>query len=229
MHILESISNISVGGIIILILVICVFIFLIFLTVSLLKKNKELSIQLTKINNDKEIPVNNNDLSNTSIEKENITEDKEEIIDPIDQIDTLINDKEQEVKDNKPPSYETNNIALGAYQRNVLDRLGPRGQTSPVNIGKSAVDVPKVKVTSYVKEHNNADNKSYLEQVSKKLAEEIEPQTIELTEYEKKQEEEAIISYQELIKNKDRLYKIDDDEEIDSFIDELKNFRIDLE
>ena len=228
MHILESISNISIGEIIILILVICIFIFLIFLTVSLLKKNKELSIELTKINSDKEIPVNNN-LSNISLEKED-TKDKEEITNPIEEIDTLINDnKEEEVKANKPPSYETNNIALGAYQRNILDRLGPRGQTSPVNIGKSTVDVPKVKVTSYVKEHNNTDNKNYLEQVSKKLAEEIEPQTIELTEYEKKQEEEAIISYQELIKNKDRLYKIDDDEEIESFIDELKNFRTNLE
>ena len=122
MHILESISNISIGEIIILILVICIFIFLIFLTVSLLKKNKELSIELTKINSDKEIPVNNN-LSNISLEKED-TKDKEEITNPIEEIDTLINDnKEEEVKTNKPPSYETNNIALGAYQRNILDRL----------------------------------------------------------------------------------------------------------
>ena len=46
--------------------------------------------------------------------------------------------------------------------------------------------------------------------------------------YEKRQEEEAIISYQELIKAKDRIYKISDDEEIDTFIDELKEFRTNL-
>ncbi len=44
----------------------------------------------------------------------------------------------------------------------------------------------------------------------------------------KKQEEEAIISYDELMKVKDKIYNITDDEETDEFIDELKNFRLDL-
>ena len=60
------------------------------------------------------------------------------------------------------------------------------------------------------------------------MEEEVKPQTIELTDYERQQEEEAIISYQELLKAKDRIYKITDDEEIDSFIDELKEFRTNL-
>ena len=50
-----------------------------------------------------------------------------------------------------------------------------------------------------------------------------------LTDYERKQEEEAIISYDELLKVKDKIYNITDDEETDEFIDELKNFRIDLQ
>jgi len=61
------------------------------------------------------------------------------------------------------------------------------------------------------------------------MEDELKPQTIELTDYERKQEEEAIISYQELIKVKDRIYRITDDEEIDTFIDELKEFRTNLE
>ena len=61
------------------------------------------------------------------------------------------------------------------------------------------------------------------------MEDELKPQTIELTDYEKKQEEEAIISYKELLKAKDRMYKITDDEEIDTFIDELKEFRTNLE
>ena len=69
-------------------------------------------------------------------------------------------------------------------------------------------------------------NQEFIEEISKRLAEEVEPQTIELTDYEKRQEEEAIIS--ELLKVKDRLYKITDDEEIDTFIDELKEFRTNL-
>ena len=51
---------------------------------------------------------------------------------------------------------------------------------------------------------------------------------VELTEYEKKQEEEAIISYDELLKVKDKIYNLTEDEETDEFIDELKSFRLDL-
>ena len=61
-----------------------------------------------------------------------------------------------------------------------------------------------------------------------KMEEETKPSNIELTDYEKKQEEEAIISYDELMKVKDKIYNITDDEETDEFIDELKNFRLDL-
>ena len=62
-----------------------------------------------------------------------------------------------------------------------------------------------------------------------KMEEELKPQTIELTDYEKKQEEEAIISYQELLQtNKDRLYNITDEEETVDFIKELKSFRSSL-
>ena len=72
------------------------------------------------------------------------------------------------------------------------------------------------------------DNQKFIEEISKRMEDELTPQTIELTDYEKKQEEEAIISYKELLKVKDIIYRINDDEEIDTFIDELKEFSTDL-
>ena len=60
---------------------------------------------------------------------------------------------------------------------------------------------------------------SYLESIKEKIEKEYKPQDIELTDYEKEQEENAIISYEELIKNKDKFtvsydknYKSDTDE-----------------
>lgn len=94
---------------------------------------------------------------------------------------------------------------------------------------------------------------NYLEEVSKKLSETIESEDIDRTEYELRQEEEAIISYEELMQKKDslkmideedavisidelmqkkkkeeKLYQLTEEEENDKFIDELKHFRSDL-
>lgn len=49
------------------------------------------------------------------------------------------------------------------------------------------------------------DDISYLENVKEKLESEYKPNEIDLTEYEKEQEESAIISYEELIKNKNKM------------------------
>ena len=72
------------------------------------------------------------------------------------------------------------------------------------------------------------DNMKFASEIVERMNEEISPSNIELTDFEKKQEEEAIISYDELLKVKDKIYNITDDEETDEFIDELKSFRIDL-
>ena len=72
------------------------------------------------------------------------------------------------------------------------------------------------------------DNMKFASEIVDKMEEEMKPSNIELTDFEKKQEEEAIISYDELLKVKDKIYNITEDEETDEFIDELKNFRLDL-
>lgn len=60
---------------------------------------------------------------------------------------------------------------------------------------------------------NNNTSTDYLKELSNQLNEEITPKTIELTDYEKDQEEHAIISYKELLSLKNNLNIIDDEKE----------------
>lgn len=236
MNILDLISNLRLVDVIILVLVVFIFIFLILLTTTLMKKNKQLRSELSKVNNEKNIheDVIIKENNNKELEENKISiENENNKIEPIEEKEEDINDILEDFEE----ITET-----GPYKKNVLRELSARGQTSPVNIGKSTVDMPKIKVTSYAKQEetkleekeeikkiDEVDNQTFIEEISRRMEDELKPQTIELTDYEKKQEEEAIISYQELLKAKDRMYKITDDEEIDTFIDELKEFRTNLE
>lgn len=278
MGLLKIFSEMDTLDIIIVVGIIFIVIFLICLSSSLMKKNKVLREELKNKQNIDNIIMDEDITNDKEIENYEdiniIKEDKPEednIVVPNEKIDILNELNENLYEDDilsKPEEEGINEILkdlpdndtslTAPYTRNVLKSLSQSGQTSPVNIGKSAVDVPKVKVTSYVKEEpkhevkleqqkldfeekeikkeipkleensSNMSNQEFIEEISKRLAEEVEPQTIELTDYEKRQEEEAIISYKELLKEKDRLYKITDDEEIDTFIDELKEFRTNL-
>ena len=70
----------------------------------------------------------------------------------------------------------------------------------------------------------NTQQMDYIKNLSQKLEQEIKPQTIELTDYEKKQEETAIISYKELLsssKKQDKKEEYDEKE----LLEELKQFR----
>lgn len=278
MGLLKIFSEMDTLDIIIVVGIIFIVIFLICLSSSLMKKNKVLREELKNKQNIDNIIMDEDITNDKEIENYEdiniIKEDKNEednIVVPNEKIDILNELNENLYEEDilsKPEEEGINEILKDLpdnensinvpYTRNVLKSLSQSGQTSPVNIGKSAVDVPKVKVTSYVKEEpkhevkleqqkldfeekeikkeipkleensSNMSNQEFIEEISKRLSEEVEPQTIELTDYEKRQEEEAIISYKELLKVKDRLYKITDDEEIDTFIDELKEFRTNL-
>lgn len=278
MGLLKIFSEMDTLDIIIVVGIIFIVIFLICLSSSLMKKNKVLREELKNKQNIDNIIMDEDITNDKEIENYKdiniIKEDKPEednIVVPNEKVDILNELNENLYEEDilsKPEEEGINEILKDLpdnensinvpYTRNVLKSLSQSGQTSPVNIGKSAVDVPKLKVTSYVKEEpkhevkleqqkldfeekeikkelpkleensSNMSNQEFIEEISKRLAEEVEPQTIELTDYEKRQEEEAIISYKELLKEKDRLYKITDDEEIDTFIDELKEFRTNL-
>lgn len=74
--------------------------------------------------------------------------------------------------------------------------------------------------------NSKKENNSYLDEVSKLISQNLEQNTIELTDYEQEQEDNAIISYKELIGIKDKLESLEDDE---IFLDELKKFRNSLD
>ena len=65
-------------------------------------------------------------------------------------------------------------------------------------------------------------NTDYLNEVSKKLADATQSDGPDRTAYELKQEEEAIISYEELMQKKDQI-KIGDEEDAVMSIEELMN------
>ena len=71
-------------------------------------------------------------------------------------------------------------------------------------------------------EQETNQSEKYLEEVSRKLAEAEIPDEIERTNYEIQQEEDAIISYTELMEKKDSIQTIDEEEAIIS-IEELMN------
>lgn len=109
-------------------------------------------------------------------------------------------------------------------------------------------------MSSFANLKNRADeNAKYLEEVSEKLASADVKDEVERTEYELKQEEDAIISFKELMERKDhieeldeedavisigeliekkkeeeKLYNLTPEEENDEFLSELKKFRNDL-
>lgn len=114
-------------------------------------------------------------------------------------------------------------------------------------------DIAKTKIINSNILEKEEQQKTYLEDVSKHLFEANQKDKIKRTEYELKQEEDAIISYEELMKKKDtikiideedavisidelvkknkqqeKLYNLTENIENDKFIKELKNFREDL-
>lgn len=126
------------------------------------------------------------------------------------------------------------------YQEKKEDVVLSREKT---NIQKYQIEEPK----------DTKPNDKYLEEVSNKLSTAKNQEGIIRTEYELKQEEEAIISYEELMKKKDsiqivdeeeavisidelmkkknegeKLYNLSPEEENDKFLKELKSFRHDL-
>ena len=151
-------------------------------------------------------------------------------------------------------------ISNAPYQRNVLREMSTKQTTSPIGIVKK--DNSEIHRAKELQENLNDDDKinyrtennthlykdNYFEDISKQMS-----SAIDRTNYELKQEEDAIISYRELMQKKDdiqmvdeedavisieelmkrkreeeKLYGITEDEENDRFISELKHFRSDL-
>ncbi len=207
------------------------------------KTNNQEIIDNNKINNEeKEILIPNKpyqrnvlremSLNQTSpigiIKKEN---DKELNIKKAEELHSMLNN-EKEISNNE-------NASINERKTPIIEQYKEEKNIQQTNNNSFNEIVKK----------SNEENKEYLKEVSQKLNDAIND--IERTEYEIKQEEEAIISYEELMKKKDTIKTIDEEEAIisidelykkeknklygiteeeanDKFIDELKNFREDL-
>lgn len=78
-------------------------------------------------------------------------------------------------------------------------------------------------------EISNKEDEIYdLESIKESIEREYKPENIELTDYEKEQEENAIISYEELIKSKDK-FTVSYDEDYKSETDEILVKKINLD
>lgn len=148
----------------------------------------------------------------SELEEANRIDEDEPLVENYYQEEDISNIKEVNSPNNNEIFQEekTDSDGKEIYQKNVLNDIVK--QTSPVSITTSSSDP-----------ENKKEN--YLESVSKSLEERKETEPIELTNYEQQQEDDAIISYQELLGSQDKLYNITDEEEDSPFIEELKSFR----
>lgn len=243
-------NNLSNDGLFFFWIVVFLFVFLIILTIVLIIKNKK----LIKTLKEDSVVVNDNDIINTNTDNSNnnisIVENQDRDYPEVDNINNKESIKE-EVKKEIEVKEEVNKDN-GLYQKNVLREMSMKSPTSPINIEKREEYVKKEDLSNFdFNKYDNGlgmqvessdvspleemedyyevnDNMKFASEIVERMNEEISPSNIELTDFEKKQEEEAIISYDELLKVKDKIYNITDDEETDEFIDELKSFRIDL-
>lgn len=160
-----------------------------------------------------------------------------------DRIDKILNSS---ISSNKDPFCH-------AYEKNMLNKTP--NTLSSVEIcnsdtcykrSKKGVDVvmnevdSKVNLNDFIRRGSNTisleeevvptkkKNISFVEEISRQLSEQLGPQTIELTDYEKEQEETAIISYQELLKVKEQLYEENVAKENEEFLNDLKALRNNL-
>lgn len=248
-------NNLSSDSLFFFWIIIFLFIFLVVISIILINKNKKLvkilKEEQEKVEDNKE--TNNDILKQQQLEVpvetkevplEEPTSNKEEEKIPV------VKEKIKEVQEEKKEEVKENNL----YQKNVLREISSKQPVSPIHIEKKEEYIARENLDNFdfnsvnydnglgmtyedpnispLEEMEDAyevnDNMKFASEIVEKMEEETKPSNIELTDYEKKQEEEAIISYDELMKVKDKIYNITDDEETDEFIDELKNFRLDL-
>lgn len=208
MNIIKSISNfyqnLSTSELVLIWVVITIFFISLFICINLMIKVKKLRKIIKNLNEEKKINI----VKTSDIDFNNIK---------------LIKESKQDLIVNKEP---TNLENTGIYQKNMLKEIGTKDQTSPVSIGKGndVISLAETqKLTPIDISKYNLDETLYQD-----LEEEETP--IEFTDFERQGEEDAIISYEELIKNthlaatrEERFNtEIEDDSE---FLKELKSFR----
>ncbi len=181
-------------------------------------QNKSLEISL-----DSDGKINDIAIEKSSGKTYGVAKDKS--IDKVEKINKSDDrDKKDKVKSTK--RVVDGNKHSKPYSKNILH--DSPSITSPISL-----DVEKVSFNAdeFVKRDNIKNNSKistsdYLENISNAISEEIKPQTMELTGYEKEQEESAIISYKELLKASKSGNGVNvSQEDTSEFIEELKKLR----
>ena len=197
------------------------------------KVDKENIISIDKISTDNvlsrdDLVKSSDSLNDSKVSLESFVLDSNDKVDEIVKKDKSVekinstNNKKDRVKDTK--IVVDSNKHSKPYSKNILH--DSPSITSPISL-----DVEKVSfnVDEFVKRDKSTSEIStsdYLENISNAIYEEIKPQTIELTGYEKEQEENAIISYKELLKASKSSNSVNvSQEDTSEFIEELKKLR----
>ena len=138
---------------------------------------------------------------------------------------------EYQPKQKQPSKISKKEPIKQPYTKNILQNTSKA--TSPVTLNKENIELEnKFNLNEFIpKEHPHqkcppqTTTQNYLQEVSRQMANELKPQTISLTDYERAEEDNAIISYKELLNVKDKMNAITDEDETIDFIEELKKLR----
>lgn len=224
-YFLDFYKSLNTPGMVLFWLIVVLFFFLFFSLIAVLLKNQELRKIIIKLRTEekknKENKVENkasfnNNVRSLSIKKEDYDKIKEDDLKENSfllnngHIDDGINDEVIEEKDDVKEDIKEQKL-------------------EPIEVIEEVEeDVIKPK---YEKEEIKED--SFVEEIKRQVDEEIDDGPIALTDFENSQEEDAIISYEELLRNakmaetRENRYDIDIDDDND-FLKELKSFRSNL-
>lgn len=192
----------------------------------------------------KEISKDIEDAINECEKRKNKEPKKIRTIKEEDRIDKILS-KSTDTKDPFSHAYEKNILdtipntlsSVTICNSETLKKENNKGEVVVMNEVESKVnlndfikrDLGYINITpEVVKEDIKRENISFVEEISRKLESQLGPQTIELTDYEKEQEETAIISYKELLKVKEQLYEENVAKENEEFLKDLKALRSNL-
>ena len=134
-------------------------------------------------------------------------------------------------------TYEKDIRSIKNISTNIKPISNPRYNTNTnYNKEKKEDSQPITKddnfnTKNYYQDKNNKEYKgNYLQELSKELNNKLEKEPIKLTAYEQREEDNAIISYQELKKqNKEKLIYLNEADDVNIFIENLKEFRNNLD
>ena len=221
-YFLDFYKSLFTPGMVLFWLIVVLFFFLFFSLIAVLLKNQELRKIIIKMRTEEkknkvEDKTNFKDnVRSLSIKKEDYEKIKEEdlkenaVILNNEDIDDGINDEVIEENDDVKENIEEQKLEPIEVVENIEEEIV----------------MPK-----YEKEE--IEENSFVEEIKRQVDEEIDDGPIALTDFENSQEEDAIISYEELLRNakmaetRENRYDIDIDDDND-FLKELKSFRSNL-